>query len=436
MNVLIVGDDARAHAFADAFSKSPFLKKLYCTDGNAGIDALAERPDALASDFAGIVKSCTSKVIDLVFISAEGPIAAGLADLLEAANIPVCAPSQAGGRLEWDKLYGCSFASRHNIPVPLFGATNEAANVRLVADCMRLGWEGEACAPNGVFFKANGLCAGKGVFPGRTDAEIDRAFDELVTKYRFGDQTYPVVMQEAIIGREVSYFALVSESGVIVPFGFACDYKDAGEGDETKTGGMGAYSSNDILTPEIEEQILSRIVVPSIQGAQKDKIPTKGFWFFGIMLTEKGPMLLEYNRRFGDPEAQVILPRIQDDVLMLCAAAATNKLLPTPLRIDPDPAVGVVLAGPDYPNENGREAGIISGFAAASQRSRVKAYHARTLWAPHRGNDAITGGSARFSTIVARGKNLREASDRAYEAVGDISAENGIKFRKGIGIRT
>ena len=235
-------------------------------------------------------------------------------------------------------------------------------------------------------------------------------------------------MQQALIGKEVSVFFGVTASGKIIYLGEACDKKTAGEG-EPNGGGWGGYSPSGLMTRARFRTIVKRIVKPTVAGLVKNGTPYVGILFFGIMVTTKGPMLLEYNCRFGMPEAEIILERIADDPLALLYAIATDTLTSRSVSIDPDPALCVVVAGPDYPRENGRLGGIATGFTDAARRPYVSVYH---RFPCSEGNQVRVGGGRAFS-ITARGKTMQEARARAYEAVGDIHFENGMKYRKDIG---
>lgn len=440
MHVLLVGRDTRLHAVAKAVSRSKLLTKLYAAPGNAGINEHAQCVAIEETDSERLVAFCVEKRIDLVFISAELPIALGVADALREANILVCAPSKAAAQLESDKLFACAFAQENGVPSPVYAATNEPQNVKVIANCLRHDYGGKRVAPDGtivendtkglggVFIKANGLCEGKGVFPGRTDAEVEEAYEELVVKYRFGDQTYPIVMQEALDGKEMSVFFGVTASGKTIYLGEACDKKTAGAG-EPNGGGWGGYSPSGLMTPEIFKRTLKEIVEPTVAGLIKNKTPYAGILFFGLMITADGPKLIEYNCRLGMPEAEIILERITDDLLMLLYQIATDTLEKESATIDPDPALCVVVAGPDYPYENGRPGGIANGFTEAARRPNVSVYHRHSF---SEGNQVRVGSGRAFS-ITARGRTMQEARQRAYEAVGDFHFENGIKYRADIG---
>ena len=416
MNVLLIGSGGREHALADQIDRSPLLTKLYAAPGNPGIAALAECIDLNVSNHQDVVTFCKSHEISLVVIGPEAPLVNGLADDLEAAGIPAFGPSAAAAQLEGSKDFARAFCDRHNIPQPKFASfdTLDAARHHI-----------ETHYPDGyVVIKADGLAAGKGVV---VSDHMDQAIDAITMMLednKFGDAGARVVIEERISGTEASLFAMVDGENAIL-IGSAQDHKRAYDGDEgPNTGGMGAVSPAPALTETLCQNAWDHIVLPVIQGMAKEGMPYRGFLYTGLMLTANGPEVIEFNCRFGDPEAQTILPRLKSDLLSAMVTATQSGLGHTDLRFNDGVSVTVVMVNNGYPGSY-EKGGAISGLESDQDNSIV--FHAGTS----EKDGMITATGGRVLAITGMGKDQAEARKIAYDRVAAIHWPNAF-FRKDI----
>ena len=369
-------------------------------------------------DHGAVLDFCEAHRIALVVIGPEAPLVDGLADSLRGVGVPVFGPSRAAAQLEGSKAFTKELCARHAIPTGAFARV--ASEAEGLAALARFG------AP--VVVKADGLAAGKGVTVAMTMAEAEQAVREIFSG-RFGEAGAEAVIEEFLEGEEASFFA-ITDGHTVVPFGSAQDHKRVGDGDTgPNTGGMGAYSPAPVLTALLEGEALERIVVPTVRAMAAEGMPYSGVLYAGLMLTKNGVQLIEYNCRFGDPECQVLMMRLESDLAELLLAAAENRLATLqPPRFSPDTALTVVMAAQGYPGTP-KKGGAISGIDAA-ERAGAKVFHAGTAVAE--GQLVANGG--RVLNATARGASVTEAQARAYAAVDAIRFPEGF-CRRDIGWR-
>jgi len=417
MNVLLIGSGGREHALAWKLSQSPMLAAFYAAPGNPGIAEVATCVPVDVTDHAAVVALCRDKAIDLVVVGPEAPLVAGLADDLRAAGIKVFGPSAASAELEGSKGFTKDLCAEYGIPTAAFGrfdnAADAAAYVRGVG------------AP--IVVKADGLAAGKGVTVAMTLEEALAAVDECFSG-SFGAAGEEVVVEEFLTGEEVSAFYLC-DGRTALPFGSAQDHKRVGEGDTgPNTGGMGAYSPAPAMTPEIEARVLNEIIEPTLRGMAAMGRPFSGVLFAGLMLTDEGPKLIEYNVRFGDPETQVLMMRLKDDLLVLLSAAADGQLAHMSARWRDEAALTVVFAAEGYPVAP-RKGTEIRGLEK-SAGDGVRVFHAGTALKDGR----LVANGGRVLNVTAAGRTVGEAAAKAYAAVDAIDWPGGF-CRRDIGWR-
>lgn len=413
-----MGSGGREHALAWKLAQSRQCTKLFAAPGNPGIAQHAELVALNAEDHAAVIDFCSIERIGLVVVGPEAPLVDGLTDALRAAGIPVFGPSQAAAQLEGSKAFTKELCARHNIPTARFERVHDTAEG--LAALARFG------AP--VVVKADGLAAGKGVTVAMTMAEAEEAVREIFSG-KFGAAGAEAVIEEFLAGEEASFFAL-TDGHTVVPLGSAQDHKRVGDGDTgPNTGGMGAYSPAPVLTPLLTGEALERIVVPTVRAMAEEGMPYSGVLYAGLMLTKSGVQLIEYNARFGDPECQVLMLRLEDDLVELLLACAESRLgsLPPP-RLSPDTALTVVMAAEGYPGTP-RKGGAIAGVEAA-EATGAKVFHAGTALV----NGALVANGGRVLNVTARGASVTEAQCKAYAAVDRIKAPD-LFCRRDIGWR-
>ena len=420
MKVLVIGSGGREHALCWSLAASPLIEVLYCAPGS---DAIADRATLVpiaADDIEGLVAFCQNEKIDLVMPGPELPLVLGIADRLEEAGIRCFGPSAAAAQLEGSKGFMKAFAARHDVPTARHAvfSRDQADEARALII--------EQGAP--IVIKADGLAAGKGV---TVAATIDDALEALDAAFggAFGEAGAELVIEECLVGEEASFFALVDGENIL-GFGTAQDHKAVGEGDRgPNTGGMGAYSPAPCMTDAVIDRTMNEIVRPTIQGMAAEGSPYRGVLYAGLMLTEEGPKLIEYNVRFGDPECQVLLPRLMSDFLPIILAGADGALDQEDVRWRPVHAMTVVMAAKGYPGsyEKGSE---IKGLAPASDIEGVTVFHAGTKVDGER----VLASGGRVLNVTAEGETLIEARDRAYAAIDRIDWPDGF-CRRDIGWR-
>jgi phosphoribosylamine---glycine ligase len=418
MNILLIGSGGREHALAWKLAQSPILDTLYAAPGNPGIAQCAALVDLDARDHTAVVAFCVEHDVGLVVIGPEGPLVDGLADSLRAAGIAVFGPSKLAARLEGSKSFTKEICGAANIPTAGYEHYTDKSGA--LAGLSDFGLP--------VVIKADGLAAGKGVIIAETDAEARAAIEEMFGG-GFGDAGASVVIEEFMTGEEVSFFAL-TDGKTAIPFASAQDHKRVGEGDTgLNTGGMGAYSPARVLTPELERRVMAEIIEPTVEIMAMKKMPFSGVLFAGLMLTETGPKLIEYNARFGDPETQVMMMRFHGDLMTLLHAVATGALGDhPPLSFSDDTALTVVMAANGYPGAP-EKGGAIRGIAVAAATGAM-VFHAGTAMK----GDALIADGGRVLNVTATGSSVRKAQETAYAAVDCIDFPTGF-CRRDIGWR-
>lgn len=404
MRVLVVGQGGREHALVWKLSQSPSVTKIYCAPGNAGTSQLAVNVDVSATAIDRLVKFAQLEKIDLTVIGPEVPLVAGIVDAFLAAGLKVFGPSKAAAELEGSKAFAKDVMRQAAIPTAEAKTFTEAAAAEAyIADREQ----------TPLVVKADGLCAGKGVFVcGDKTTALD-AVKRCMRDLEFGEAGKKIIIEERLDGQEASILAL-TDGNTIVPLETAQDHKAAFDDDKgPNTGGMGAYSPAPLITPLLMDQIIGQILVPTVHAMNKRGKPFKGILYAGLMITNQGPKVLEFNVRFGDPEAQPLLMRLKGDLAQILLAVAEGRLanLP-PLEWDPRPAICVVMASQGYPGEY--EKGLpIRGLEDASQVEGAQVFHAGTEL---RDNSVVTAGG-RVLGVTAVGTDLSQAKLRAYQAV-------------------
>jgi phosphoribosylamine---glycine ligase len=427
VNILLVGSGGREHALAWALAASPLLRKLYCAPGNAGIAQVAECVPIPASDFPALVEFARAKRIDFAVIAADAQLVGGLWDQFEAAGIRALGPSKAAAVLEGSKGFIKDLCAEAGIPTARYRRFREPGEAKRFA--ASLGFP--------VVIKADGLAAGKGVIIAGSESASDRAVD-FMFEGGFGDiaglgasapEGHEILVEEFMQGEEASFFAL-SDGKTVIPLAGAQDHKRVGDGDTgLNTGGMGAYSPAPVLTAALETQAMDVFIRPTMAAFARRGLSYMGVIYLGLMITKDGPKLVEYNCRFGDPEAQVLMPRLKGDLLTALLAARDGVLSDFDLRWRDEAALTVVMASKGYPGsyEKGHE---IFGLDEAGSLPGVTIFHAGT---EKRGGKVLAVGG-RVLDVTAVGKNVAEAQARAYAAVSRIHWQ-GSFFRRDIGWR-
>ena len=414
MKVLLIGSGGREHALAWKIAQSPLLTKLYAAPGNPGIAEDAELVALDTDDNAAVVAFCKDKAIDFVVVGPEAPLVAGIADRLRDAGIAVFGPSAAAAQLEGSKGFTKDVCARFNIPTGAYQRFNNAPKAKAYVR--------EQGAP--IVIKADGLAAGKGVTVAMTLEEALAAIDDCF-EGAFGAAGAEVVVEAYLDGEEASFFCL-SDGKSLLALATAQDHKRVGDGDTgPNTGGMGAYSPAPVMTPDMVERTMKEIIEPTMRGMAEMGHPFQGVFFAGLMITAKGPELIEYNVRFGDPECQVLMMRLKSDVLPILYASATGTLDEVSAEWSEDPALTVVLASKGYPASY-EKATPIASLPEAGQGAKV--FHAGT--ALKDGQLVATGG--RVLNATARGVTVAEAQAAAYALVDAVQWDNGF-CRRDIG---
>jgi phosphoribosylamine--glycine ligase len=418
MNVLLIGSGGREHALALALSKSPLLDKLFAAPGNPGIGALAENVAVDVADHAAVIDFCRLMKIAFVVVGPEAPLVAGLVDDLAAAGIPAFGPSKAAAQLEGSKGFTKDLAAEFAIPTAAYGRFKDKATALAYLDTH----------PAPIVVKADGLAAGKGVIVAMSDAEARDAVESIFSG-AFGAAGAEIVIEEFMEGEEASFFALCDGQRALA-FASAQDHKRVGEGDVgPNTGGMGAYSPAPVMTDEMSARVMEQIIAPTLRGMKARGAPYKGVLFAGLMLTKDGPKLIEYNARFGDPETQVMLPRLQEDLLPLLMQCAQGDLRSGPVALSERTALTVVFAAPGYP-ENPQKGSVIRGVEKAASMEGVIVFHAGTK---RLGADLVANGG-RVLNVTGLGVDVKQARDRAYAGLDAIDWPEGF-CRRDIGWR-
>ena len=418
MNVLLLGSGGREHALAWKLAQSPRLGTLFAAPGNPGIADHAALVDLDASDHRAVVDFCRRNSVELVVIGPVAPLVDGLADNLRALGFAVFGPNRVPAQLEGSKGFTKDLCARHGIPTARYARASD----RLAAEAALA----EFSLP--VVIKADGLAAGKGVVIAETAQEAEAAVRDMFDG-GFGGAGTSLVIEEFLEGEEASFFAL-TDGTTLLPFGSAQDHKRVGEGDTgPNTGGMGAYSPASILTPELEARAMDEIVRPTVEALAARGTPYSGILYAGLMLTAEGPKLIEYNARFGDPECQVLMMRMEGDLLDLLDKTARGQLAEAePVRMRGGAALTVVMAANGYPGTPAKGGRI--GRIAEAEAGGAKVFHAGTSL----DDGALVASGGRVLNVTALGATVSEAREKAYAAVDALDFPSGF-CRRDIGWR-
>ena len=417
MKVLIVGSGGREHAIAWKVAQSPRVDKIYCAPGNAGIEEYSECVDIKAMEFDALAAFAKEKGIDLTVVGMDDPLVGGIVDVFEAQGLRVFGPRKNAAILEGSKAFSKDLMKKYNIPTAAYeNFTDPQAALEYLKT-----------SKFPIVLKADGLALGKGVLICNSYEEAEAGVREIMTDKKFGSAGNCMVIEEFMTGREVSVLSYV-DGKTIKPMTSAQDHKRAGDGDTgLNTGGMGTFSPSPFYTEEIDEFCRKYIYQPTVDAMAAEGREFKGIIFFGLMLTEDGPKVLEYNARFGDPEAQVVLPRMKTDIVDVFEACIDGKLDQIDLQFEDNAAVCVVLASDGYPVSY-KKGYLIEGLDAFKEKDGYYVFHAGTA----KGKDGIVTNGGRVLGVTATGPNLKAARKNAYEAVDWVKFENKY-YRNDIG---
>ena len=421
MKLLVVGGGGREHALVWKLAGERRVSEVVCAPGNPGIARLARCVAVDAGDPEALLALARAEQVDLTVVGPELPLSRGIADRFAAAGLPLCGPTERAARLESSKVFAKGFMSRHRVPTASYRVCHDAGEALAVLR------SGEFAYP--VVLKADGLAAGKGVAIAPDGPAAEALVRGMMVERRFGDAGARLVIEEHLEGREASFFVL-TDGRHACSLGLAEDHKRVFDGDRgPNTGGMGAYAPSSLFDARVQARVMAEVVGPVLDGMRGEGCEFRGILYVGLMLTADGPKVIEFNVRFGDPEAQVVVPMIEEDLSALLAASAAGSLGATAIRMSPKPRVGVVLASAGYPDryETGKP---IAGLADAEALPDVQVFHSGTAV---RGPDVVTAGG-RVLTVVGAGAGYREAIHRAYEAADCITFD-GRHARRDIGAK-
>jgi phosphoribosylamine--glycine ligase len=419
MRILVVGQGGREHAIVSQLARNPSVDRLFAAPGNAGIAEAATCEPIAAADVAGIADFVERESIDLTVVGPEAPLVAGLVDELQARGLPAFGPTRDAARIEGSKAWAKELCRKHGIPAPASETFTDYEAARGHLDALH--------APYVV--KADGLAAGKGVTVAEDAETADRALRACLIDRVFGEAGARVLVEEFLSGREVSALA-ITDGRHVVPLEPAQDFKRVGDGDTgPNTGGMGAYSPVPFVDDELRTRIGAQILEATIRALEEEGVRYRGALYAGLMLTDRGPLVLEFNCRFGDPETEAVLPRLESDLGELLLASVEGNLAHYRVRWRREASVTVVLASGGYPGDH-RTGVPISGLKEAAAESNVEVYHAGTALKDGR---VVTAGG-RVLAVSALGHDLADARDRAYAAASLISFE-GMHYRRDVALK-
>jgi len=418
LKVMVIGSGAREHALAWKIAQSPKVAALYVAPGNAGTAAIAQNLDIRPDDTEALASTARKLNIDLTVVGPEAPLAAGLVDYFERLDLPIFGPTKAAARIESSKVFAKELMQKYGIPCPQGITFSEYSKAREYVE--------SRSAP--IVIKANGLAAGKGVTVATSKQEALRALSDIMEAKVFGSAGDSVVIEECLSGTEVSLLSF-TDGETVIPMVPACDYKRVFDHDQgPNTGGMGSYSPPKFFDANLTQKVVETILQPTVRAMAKEGMPYKGVLYAGLMIAPDGPKVLEFNARFGDPETQVILPRLQSDLLDILLAIVDNRLHQVSVNWNSDACVGVVMASGGYPG-NYRTGFPITGLDKLDREILV--FHAGTKLGE---NSQILTNGGRVLTITATGQTLAEARRKVYQNISLIHFE-GCHFRKDIAAR-
>ncbi|HSB52578.1 MAG TPA: phosphoribosylamine--glycine ligase [Dissulfurispiraceae bacterium] len=419
MKVLVIGGGGREHAIVWKLAQSRLVDKIYCTPGNAGISEIAECVEIESKDFGALVDFVRYDWVDLTIVGPEDPLALGVVDAFEHEGRRIVGPTRAGAQLESSKVFAKDFMKRHRIPTADYKVFSSYLHAE---EYVRM-----KGAP--IVVKADGLAAGKGVIVASTVDEAVEGLRIIMKEKVFGEAGNRVVVERCLTGEEASYMVF-TDGKSIVPMASSQDHKRVFDGDQgPNTGGMGAYSPAPVVTPELEAKVMDTVMKPLVRGLQDEGITYKGVLYAGLMIDNGNPMVLEFNCRFGDPEAQPILSRLKSDLVEVSMAIVDQKLADIAVEWKDDPAVCVVLASGGYPGNYEKGKGI-SGLDEVKKMDRVVVFHAGTAF----DDGGIVSNGGRVLGVTATGQDIGAAKAHAYEAIDKIHFD-GMHYRRDIADR-
>ena len=416
MKLLVVGSGGREHALAWKLAQSPMVETVFVAPGNAGTERETKLTNLAKTDHQDLIEFCRAENIAFTVIGPEAPLAAGIVDDFRAAGLPVFGPTRAAAQLESSKDFAKAFMKRHGIPTAQYQTFEDAKSAHDYVDAKG--------AP--IVIKADGLAAGKGVIVAMTLKEAHDAIDDMLLGNKMGNAGARVVIEDFLQGEEASFIVMVDGEHVL-PMATSQDHKRLLDGDQgPNTGGMGAYSPAPVVTPEVYERAMNEIILPTVRGMKADGNEFTGFLYAGLMIDQHGaPYTIEFNCRFGDPETQPIMSRLDSDLAVLVQAALDGKLDGVSAEWNPQTAVGVVLAAENYP-DNPKKGDIISGLDEADGIGKV--FHAGTSAG---GNGEILTNGGRVLCVVGLGDDTAAAKAKAYQALEKIRFD-GMQYRRDI----
>ena len=421
MRILVIGSGGREHALVWKLNQSPRVRLILCAPGNGGMAQSARCVDVNTDDFSAVSDLVHREKIDFVLIGPEAPLAAGLADFLHASGIAVLGPTKNAAQLESSKIFSKDFMRRHNIPTADYNTFQDPQSALCYLKSSDTHYP--------IVVKADGLAAGKGVVVAQNEQEASDAVERMMIRKEFGSAGERIVIEDCLKGMEASYIVF-TDGETILPAAASRDHKAIFDGDKgPNTGGMGTYSTNDILGSDLEQEVLERIIQPTINGMRQEGNPFRGILYAGLMLTEQGVQVLEFNVRMGDPEGQVILPRLRSDFAELCEALCQGRLKDYKAEWNPGAAVCVVLASGGYPGSYSKGK-VITGLDMAEEDDRIAIFHAGTQQS---GENLVTSGG-RVLGVTAVDHDLASSIMAAYEGVNKIHFE-GMQYRRDIGAK-
>ncbi|MEQ4672714.1 phosphoribosylamine--glycine ligase [Providencia manganoxydans] len=421
MNILIIGGGGREHALAWKAAQSPLADKVYVAPGNAGtaLESALENVDIAATDIDSLLQFAKDKQIGLTIVGPEAPLVIGIVDAFQSAGLTIFGPTQGAAQLEGSKAFTKDFLARHKIPTADYQNFTEVEPALAYLD--------KVGAP--IVIKADGLAAGKGVIVAMTLAEAKDAVKDMLAGNAFGDAGHRIVIEEFLDGEEASFIVMVDGENVI-PMATSQDHKRVGDGDTgLNTGGMGAYSPAPVVTDEIHQRVMEQVIYPTVKGMDAEGHRYQGFLYAGLMIDKAGnPKVIEFNCRFGDPETQPIMMRLQSDLVELCLAGAKGELAGKDSSWDERPALGIVIAAGGYPSDY-HNGDVIHGLPT-KDAADSKVFHAGTKLK----EGEVTTAGGRVLCVTALGNDIAQAQQKAYQAAENIHWD-GSFYRKDIGYR-
>lgn len=421
MKVLVIGGGGREHALAWKAAQSPKVTQVFVAPGNAGtaLESNLKNVDIAADDVAALTAFAKAEGIDLTIVGPEAPLAKAVVDTFRSNNLAIFGPTQAAAQLESSKAFAKDFLARHEIPTAGYGTFTDIAAAKAYVASQAIP----------IVIKADGLAAGKGVIIAQSQEEAFATIEDMLSSNKFGSAGSRVVIEEFLVGEEASFIVMV-DGKTALPFASSQDHKARDDGDKgPNTGGMGAYSPAPVVTPAVHDWVMSNVIYPTVNGMAAEGTVYTGFLYAGLMVAPDGTAkVLEFNCRFGDPETQPIMMRLQSDLVELCQAAVAGRLAETAIEFDPRAAVGVVLAAGGYPDDY-RKGDVITGLPTIDSRE-AKVFHAGTRL---QGEQVLTHGG-RVLCATALGANVTEAQKAAYQLADQVQWD-GVFCRRDIGYR-